>query len=152
MNANQDSLAYAGHLQAEHRAMHQRLRDVQAKLNSVADRPIDEALRQQMLATGEQLLEELVNHFAQEDSGGCLEYAVSRVPALAAEVGDIEAEHPELLAELRRIVEPLRTAKANRLKAADIKQAFDAFVARLLEHEARESRVVERGLNLPIDY
>lgn len=152
MNANQDCMAYAGHLQAEHRAMHQRLREVQAKLNSVADRPIDEALRQQMLATGEQLLEELVAHFAEEDDGGCLEYAVSRVPTLAAEVGDIEAEHPQLLADLRRIVERLRNAAAGELMVADVKQAFDLFVGRLLQHEARESRVVERGLNLPIDY
>ena len=80
-----------------------------------------------------------------------MDYAVSRVPGLAVEVRDLEAEHPQLLADLNRMLTRLRGATPDALDVAEIKQQFDDFVTRMLAHEARESRVVERGFNLPID-
>ncbi len=151
MNANEECVAYAGHLQAEHRAMHRRLRDVQAELDRVEATKIDQAMLDRMIGTGQQLVQELTAHFAEEDGGGCLDYAASRVPGLAPEVTALGAEHPTLLAELNRILKTLRGARGGELDFADIKQQFHAFVAQMLAHEARESRVVERGFNMPID-
>jgi hypothetical protein len=148
MSGNQECIAYAGHLQAEHRELHQRLRALQGELNNVSDVLIDEPLRARMLEIGQQLYQDLANHFQQEESGGCMEYAVSRVPGLAPEVRNLEGEHPLILAQLRRLVAEVRAEDPGSLKVADIKQKFDAFVVNLLSHEARENRVVERGFNM----
>jgi len=151
MNANEDCVAYAGHLQAEHRALHRRLRDLQAELNRADTATISQPMLDRMIETGEQLARELTVHFLEEDRDGCLEYAVSRVPALAGEVTALETEHPALLAELRRMVEMLRNARSDELDFADVKRQFDAFVVRMLAHETRETRVVEKGFNMSLD-
>jgi hypothetical protein len=151
MYENQDCLAYAGHLQAEHRVLHKRLRDLQAELNSVAKPKLDAVMLERMTEVGQQLVDELVSHFREEEEGGCMDYAVSRMPGLALEVRDLEAEHPKLLAGMQRMLAQLRSAQPGELNVADFKQQFDEFVVRMLAHEARESRVVERGFNLPID-
>jgi hemerythrin-like domain-containing protein len=151
MYENQDCLAYAGHLQAEHRVLHKRLRDLQAELNSVTKTKLDAAMLERMTQVGQQLVDELAGHFREEEEGGCMDYAVSRVPGLAVEVRDLEAEHPQLLASMRYMLAQLRLAQPGELSVADFKQQFDAFVVRMLAHEARESRVVERGFNLPFD-
>ena len=151
MNDNQDCVAYAGHLQAEHRHLHHRLRDLQVELNNVNVDRIDGPMLQRMIEGGQQLTDELTSHFAEEQAGGCMDYAVSRVPALGAEVTSLEAEHPVLLRDLNSMLTQLRNARAGELGFAEIKQQFDAFVVRLLSHEARESRVVERGFNMPLD-
>lgn len=151
MNDNQDCVAYAGHLQAEHRRLHHRLRDLQAELNSVSVIKLDGPMLQRMIEVGQQLVDELTSHFAEEEEGGCMDYAVSRVPTLGPEVTALEAEHPALLAELNRMLTQLRNARAGQLSFAEIRQQFDALVVRLLAHEARESRVVERGFNMPLD-
>ncbi len=151
MNANQDCLAYAEHLQAEHRELHQRLRGMQAELNKVQDQLIDESLLPKMREISEQLRQDLTRHFAEEDNEGCMDYAASRMPTLAAEARALENEHPLLLAQLGRLIRDLNGAKPNELSVAAIKQQFDAFVVKLLAHEARENRVVQRGFNMEID-
>jgi hypothetical protein len=151
MNGNQECVAYAGHLQAEHRELHQRLRALQGELNNVSAAAIDEPLRERMLATGLQLYEDLANHFREEESGGCMEYAASRVPGLAAEVQNLEHEHPLILGQLRRLIAEVRAEAPGTLPVAEVKQKFDAFVVSLLSHEARENRVVERGFNMSME-
>jgi len=151
MNANEDCVAYAGHLKAEHRELHQRLRALQSALNQVQAIMIDAPLRERMLQTAEQLRQDLWQHFRQEDADGCLEYAVSLVPGLAPEARALTAEHPGLLVTLDAIIAELRSAQPMELSVAHVKQKFDAFVVQLLSHEARENRVIERGFNLPLD-
>jgi ABC-type phosphate transport system auxiliary subunit len=151
MNGNQECEAYAEHLQAEHRELHQRLRAMQAELNNVADKLIDEALLARMLDGGEQLRSDLMHHFDEEENGGCMEYAVSRVPALSPEARDLEHEHPQIIAQLDRLLMNLRKARPNEMLVAAVKEQFDAIVVRLLAHEARENRLIERGFNMPLD-
>lgn len=151
MNGNQECVAYAEHLQAEHRELHQRLRRMQGELNNVVDQLIDAAMLERMLVAGEQLRADIAHHFTQEENGGCMDYAVSRVPGLAAEARVLECEHPVLLAQLDRLVRELKGARPNELSVAALKQKFDAFVVKLLAHEARENRVVQRGFNMEVD-
>lgn len=151
MNANEDCVAYAGHLKAEHRELHQRLRTLQSALNQVQAILVDEPLRDRMLETALQLRQDLAHHFHQEDTGGCMEYAVSLVPGLGPEARALTAEHPALLITLDAIIAELRSAQPMELSVAHVKQKFDAFVVQLLSHEARENRIIERGFNLPLD-
>jgi hypothetical protein len=123
---------------------------LQGELNNVTDRLLEEPLRARMLEIGQKLYEDLANHFREEESGGCMEYAVSRVPGLASEVSNLEHEHPLILGQLRRLIAEVRVEPAGTLQVADVKQKFDAFVVAILSHEARENRVVERGFNMSL--
>lgn len=151
MNANQDCLAYAEHLQVEHRELHARLRTMQAEMNKVTVELIDGPMLERMRRTGEQLRRDLAHHFAEEDSGGCLDYACSRVPGLTREAQELEREHPQLLTMLDHILDELHAALPYELTISQVKESFDAFVVRLLSHEARENRLVQRGFNLELD-
>ncbi|HTN74248.1 MAG TPA: hemerythrin domain-containing protein [Pirellulaceae bacterium] len=151
MNENQDCLAYAGLLQVEHQALHQRLRSLQAEFNNVAAPRVGAALQRSMLETGTQLRADLAHHFAQEENGGCLDYAASRVPAVAGIARELEHEHPLLLAHLDEMLQELRLAPPDTLYVATIKEKFDALVVKLLAHEERENRIVQRGFNMELD-
>lgn len=151
MNANEDCVVYADHLQAEHRVLHHRLRDLQAALNNANATHVDAAIRERLIDTGQRLSQELKAHFAEEESGGCLEYAVCRVPSLAAEVTALSAEQALLLAELDHLLDDIRNARPSAMMLDEVKRPFDTFVAHILAHEDRESRIVERGFNMPID-
>lgn len=148
MNGHEPCQAYADHLLAEHRQLHSFVRRLQTNLNQLTEKTLDAPLRKRLLAAGESLKEELKRHFAEEEEGGCLDYAVSRVPSLAPEAAALESEHPQLLVELERVLEPLRGDKAGKVTLGDVQNAFNAFVLRLLKHEARENRIVQRGLNV----
>ena len=151
MNDNEPCVAYAEHLQHEHRELHGRLRQLQARLNNVGSDFIDAPLKTQMLETGEQLRLDLVRHFSQEENGGCIDYACSRLPALAPAARALEREHRRLLLELDAVLNLLKNAAPGELAVSDLKHAFDDFVVRLLAHEAREDRVVQRGFNMAWD-
>jgi hypothetical protein len=151
MNAHDDCTAYAEYLQHEHRELHERLRQMQARLNNVGSEHIDAPLKAHMLQCGDQLRLDLVRHFSQEENGGSVDYACSRLPALAPAARALEREHRELLAQLESLLKLLQGAAPGELAVADLKQQFDDFVVRLLAHENRENRLVERGLNLMLD-
>jgi hypothetical protein len=151
MNGNQECVAYAGHLQSEHRELHQRLRQMQAQLNQLPPAVIDAPLRDQLLAVGQKLYDDLARHFREEEGGGCLDYAASRVPSLSGEVRTLEHEHPLILGQLRRLITEVRAAVPGTLEVARLKEKFDHFVVNMLSHEARENRVVERGFNMNLD-
>lgn len=151
MNTNQDCQAYAEHLQHEHRELHQRVRQMQSAVNNIATTRIDSATRARMIEAGQRLWHDLSTHFHEEESEGCLDYACSRVPSLSGEAAALEKEHPGLLEKLESILSVLRNATPDQLSVAEIKSQFDAFVVQLLSHEARENRIVQRGLNLELD-
>jgi hypothetical protein len=150
-NKNEAGLAYAGHLQAEHRELHRRVRALQSEFKAFENAILAAPLRDRLVKLGEDLYDDLAHHFSEEDAGGCMEYAASRAPGLAGEVRALEQEHPALLGQLRNIVTQLQAATPGAARTAEFIAAFDAFFVRLLSHEARENRVVERGLNLVID-
>lgn len=151
MNGDRDCLAYAEHLQAEHRGLHQRLRALQRELGEVTQPYIDRPLLARILEAGRELRKELAHHFAEEENGGCLDYAVSRMPRLAGEAQLVENEHPVLLEELDAMLAHLGLARPGELETATVKEQFDAFVVRMLTHEARENQLVERGFNMAFD-
>jgi hypothetical protein len=146
-------LAYAEHLQLEHRELHGRLRQMQAQLNNLGVERIDDRLRGQILEIGKQLRGDLVRHFSEEENGGCIDYACSRMPTLAAEARAPERAHRKLLSHLDAVLQLLEpaakdAANAEPLTVALLKERFDDFVVRMLAHESRENRLVQRGFNM----
>lgn len=150
MNGYRECLAYAEHIRAEHRELHQRLKALQAIFDEPIGETLDAQLRTRLLDACEKLREDLAHHFQEEEADGCVEYAVSLVPALAAEQADLEREHPRLLEQLDAILHELRHGQTS-LPRADMQRRIDEFTVAMRMHEARENRIIERGFNVILD-
>lgn len=151
MNHLDNCESYSIHLQHEHRKMHTRVRDIEA-LFFQGDKDWETpGLMARLSERLRGLRDDLSHHFAEEDAGGCIEEAVCRRPALSAEAVKLEAEHPELLADLDRLIEYLATAGSSAFSRDEITTNFDEFVKRLLTHEATENRLLQIGLNMNLD-
>lgn len=132
---------YIDHLVAEHRRLHGMLRRIRASLvNSVE--PGGEPSFAEVTRILRGLRDELEHHFAQEESGGCLDEAVSRCPKLSAEARRIEAEHAELLAEIDSLIAQAKTQEPTAWNQVSLQRAFDGLFQRLRAHEKAENELV----------
>jgi len=128
-----------GHILVQHRDLHRLVQTVREALGpprrAGAVRDAARALR-----------DHLAVHFAQEEQGGFMEEAIARIPRLSAAVTHVLRDHPDLLAELDRLIESLPvsdSAAAWAIAASD----FDAFIDHLYAHERNENAVVQEGYN-----
>ncbi|MBI1903447.1 MAG: hemerythrin domain-containing protein, partial [Planctomycetia bacterium] len=128
----------------DHQELNRELRTVQSLLHKETE-PSDVQHAAAAAAELKALRARLARHFTEEEQGGCIEEAVCRQPQLAGRARELEKQHPELLAELDRIIglvdrpQPVPPAALAR---------FDAFLRTLLTHEAEENRIVSQGFNL----
>jgi len=140
-----------GHVLAEHRDLFHLMHSVQSRL-AMAGPPGPES-RADLLESLHHLREHLGDHFAQEELGGFLEEAMTRIPRLSAAVRSIVAQHPALLAELDRVIDQLTIVEKSGEAAAGAKSwsgavhAFEAFAAHMAAHERSENAVVQEGYN-----
>ena len=140
-----------GHLLAEHRDLFHLMHSVQLAF-AMAGQPRPES-RADVLESLHHLREHLGDHFAQEELGGFLEEAMTRMPRLSAAVRSIVAQHPALLAELDRVIDDLTIVEKSGGGAAGAKSwsaavhAFEAFAADMAAHERSENMVVQEGYN-----
>jgi iron-sulfur cluster repair protein YtfE (RIC family) len=141
---------YVTHLLAEHRRLHALLRQVQATIVHSGS-PDRDASPADVVATLRKVRSELEAHFAEEDSGGCLEEAVSRVPRLAAEAERIEAEHPELLFELDRLIAQAQEGGQSIESRLAIEKMFDDLCRQLHAHEAAENALLRQGFGANVN-
>jgi uncharacterized membrane protein YgaE (UPF0421/DUF939 family) len=88
------------------------------------------------------LKDELSRHIENEDQGGCVDEAVTRVPSLSRTAKLIYQESDELKEQLRQVMELVDIG--TRVDAAS---AFREFAANLRLHERHEEKLVEQGLN-----
>lgn len=150
MYENCECRCYVDHLIAEHRRLHKLLRQMRAAIvRSVqidSDPSFDELL--QILA---RLRDELEQHFAQEAAGGCLEEAVSRCPRLAPEAQRIEAEHPQILTDLDRLINEAQTLQPTAQNQVAIQREFDSLYQRLRAHEKAENNVLAQGFGVAVN-
>lgn len=98
-----------------------------------------------------QVREELEHHFAQEEAGGCLEEAVSRCPSLSAEVRRIEAEHPQLLDNVDRLIAQALDCDQSVEKQVDLGRGFDDLCRQLDAHEAAENVLLRKGFGANVN-
>jgi len=134
-----------GHVLVEHRDLFNLMSSVRSAFAAeTASTPDGQAVLLSML---HQLRDHLHDHFAQEEEGGFLEEAVSRMPRLSAAVRSILRQHPGLLAELDSLIDTLGSGIDCTVSWSDANHAFDVFSAHMAAHERSENTVVQEGYN-----
>jgi hypothetical protein len=134
-----------GHVLAEHRDLFNLMQSVRTMF-AAAGSPTPEC-RADVLAALHLLRDHLGDHFAQEERGGFLEEAMSRVPRLSSAVRSIVAQHPALLVELDRVIDELGIVTAGTDSWPRASHAFDEFAKHMTAHERSENAVVQEGYN-----
>lgn len=128
-----------GHLLVQHRDLYRLVQAVRE-----AFEPPRHAGRVRAAACA--LRDHLAIHFAQEEQGGFMEEALSRVPRLSAAVTNVLRDHPVLLAELDRLIESLPVSDSAAAWATATSE-FAAFTGHLHAHERNENAVMQEGYN-----
>lgn len=134
-----------GHLLAEHRDLFNLIQSVRAAFAAPGN-PTP-ACRAMVLEAIRSLRSHLSEHFAREESGGFLEEAVTRIPRLSAAMRSIICQHPDLLAELDRVIAGLECAPDSSAAWEAARKAYGDFACHMTEHERRENAVVQEGYN-----
>ena len=150
-NDSDEFSAYLTHLHAEHRRLQQCLRRIERqwihdefpRLTEIIPRVTEEL---------EILRAELEHHFEEEESGGCLEEAVSRLPRLSQEAIRLEDEHAVLLGHVDQLILNLKSAVAEPVRSADeAKEDFRRFAEQLHAHEAAEKLILEQSFGIEVE-
>jgi iron-sulfur cluster repair protein YtfE (RIC family) len=89
----------------------------------------------------ERLFDHLKQHFAEEELGGVLEEAMSRLPRLCSRVAVVERQHDPLLQQLGQVVERARTCPGSVENWRSIADDFQRFTYALRAHEGAENRI-----------
>src|SRR6188474_315829 len=135
---------YVEHLIAEHRRLHRMLRLARAAIVASGG-PDRDAPGADIVRVLRQVREELEHHFAQEESGGCLDEAVSRCPPLSADARRIEAEHPQLLSSVDRLIAHALDCDQAVEKRVALERGFEDLCRQLDAHEADENVLLRKG-------
>lgn len=145
---NEDFRAYAIHLQHEHRRLGELLTRIKRRWDELHGHRAKAKALSQLVADLEALREELLHHFEEEESGGCMEEAVVRQPSLGHEADRIEREHPQLLSQLDALIERLRGVSHVDESIRRQEVEFDRFAKSLRTHEAAENRILEKSFGV----
>jgi iron-sulfur cluster repair protein YtfE (RIC family) len=147
--SNHDFAAYVTQMRRQHQQLEDQLLRIEQKWSLLREHRAAADFTSQMREQLEGLRTELARHFAEEEEGGSPEEAVSLHPSLNRDVTRLEHEHPELLAELDRLIDRLRpTAQAPTLSAEG---EYRRFADRLRRHEAAENRVLQQGFGVEVE-
>jgi hypothetical protein len=92
-----------------------------------------------------QLLLHLEQHFAEEEAGGILEEAMSRLPRLGPQAAVVERQHMPLLRQLGQIVQRAQGCGDSAEKWRSLADEFGRFAYALRAHEAAENRIAEEA-------
>ena len=147
----EDFLAYATHLREEHHRLGDRLRRVEGQWASLPEQPDAAAAAAQLLEGVKELRAELAHHFEEEESGGCLEEAVTRRPSLSHEATRLEHEHAELLAQLDRLIETLGGPQHSLASLQAREAEFRGLAKQLRAHEAAENHILEECFGIEVE-
>lgn len=144
MNTNDDCRTYVEHLRNEHVHIDRALLELQHLFSQTVDsRESDPvAILLEKLTT---LRDALRKHFREEEEGGCLEEARSRVPCLSEDVHALQAEHAEFLATLDSMITKAEALAAQSATIQELHATFSDFLHRLHKHESEENRVLLFG-------
>ena len=145
MRTHSECGAFVDHLRLEHRHLREAVRGTVVAIEAWR-RANGHAERGEIVFDQLHLLrDQIVNHFREEESGGCMEEAVSRCPSISLDAKAVEAEHPILHAELERIIGRVKSLSLPTETVASIESDFREFAKRLSAHEAAENRILRYG-------
>ena len=144
MRTYDECRCYVDHLISEHRRLHRMLHQAHHAIVG-AHGPDRDASSADVVRVLRQVRDELEHHFAQEEGGGCLDEAVSRCPGLSAESRRIEAEHPQLLAGVDRLIAQALDSDQSVQKRLELEMGFEELRRQLDAHEAAENALLRKG-------
>ncbi|MCA9248754.1 MAG: hemerythrin domain-containing protein [Planctomycetales bacterium] len=151
MDKRDDCLPYVLHMREEHRRLDDLLRHLEHEWPS--EKQQGATLTPRQLAEELRALRTMIRgHFREEDEGGCIDEAVCRAPGLGHEADRLEHEHQELLCEMDEIIRTVESAQAKHTHLRSVQNRFAKFEARLHEHEAAESRLIEQAFGIEVDF
>jgi hemerythrin len=93
----------------------------------------------------QELRTHLQKHFAEEEAGGVLEEAMSRLPRLAHEVAAVERQHAPLLRLINQLAQRAQNGGLTVDQWRSLADGFGRFAYALRAHEAAENRIVEEA-------
>jgi len=129
----QECQAFVEHLRGEHRQIHQAVLDVNRDLHAT-DPPCEPTKTRDDLR---RLRHTLLEHFDEEERGGCLEEAVSCAPHLSSGVAKIENEHASILKLIDQLIK-----RSDDCGVQDYRESFRRFAKILQTHEAAENQIL----------
>jgi len=144
MRTYDECRCYVDHLISEHRRLHRMLHQAHHAIVG-AHGPDRDASSADVVRVLRQVRDELEHHFAQEEGGGCLDEAVSRCPGLSAESRRIEAEHPQLLTGVDRLIAQALDSDQSVQKRLELEIGFEDLRRQIDAHEAAENALLRKG-------
>src|SRR6478672_12547042 len=104
MNEAEDCRPYVEHLQHEHSRLNQLLLEIGHEVTKPGQTIQAADAIDRLAQRFADLRQQLQRHFTEEETGGCLEEAVTRCPSLSEDSKLIVAEHPALDRMLEQLV------------------------------------------------
>jgi hemerythrin len=141
---------YVEHLLAEHRRLHTMLRLARSAILQCGG-PDRDATTADIVRVLQQVRSEMAHHFADEEAGGCLEEAVSRCPRLSAQAERVQAEHPELLRQIDKLIAQALDSRQSLENRIAFEKEFDELCSLLHAHEAAENDLVRQGFGRAVN-
>jgi hypothetical protein len=138
-------------VRADHRTLHERVKAIGEQMAQLRGPVITPTESSQVRAALGDLRQYLVCHFHREETGGCLEEAVVRMPHLAHEMTVVERQHEPLLKQLDALIAELPDGETPLCVWLPTSVHFRAFASDLFAHEAAEEKIMQTGLNEPIE-
>jgi len=131
------------HLQAEHHKLNCTLSGIQHRINDPSGGDAAECLPSQLVVALNALRADLLAHFAEEETDGCLGEAAARCPSAAGQLKAIAADHGELL---RSIDAMIAAVGGDEIDAPLVAEQFQALAGQLHAHETAETRLLQYAL------
>ena len=125
-----------------HRDLHGLVEAVEERIRAAES---DQAAWSELPELLDRLLVHLKQHFAEEESGGVLEEAMSRLPRLCPRVAGVERQHDPLLEQLGQVIQRARTCAGSVENWQSIADDFQRFANALRAHEGAENRIAEEA-------
>jgi hypothetical protein len=141
---------YVNHLIVEHRRLHGMLHSARTSIMQSRG-PDRDASVDDIVHALRRIRSELAQHFAEEDAGGCLDEAVCHCPRLAAEAKRIEAEHPELLSEIDRLIAEALDSEQSVANRISMERDFEQLYRQLCVHEAAENAILRQAFGTNVN-
>jgi hemerythrin HHE cation binding domain-containing protein len=143
--------AYVRHIEAEHRRLDRLIRRVLQAIGSCQECAAG-SWPQPVVAGLAAVRQELAQHFAEEESGGCLEEAVARCPAMSSDTDRVQAEHGGLLGVLDELtLHCQQIQRPTRRDLLAVEHELRAVAHKLRMHEAQENRIMQRAFAICLE-
>ena len=146
----ESSSPYLAASKAEHRALAQLVRNVEAALATAAQQGWKGQCNSHVVEQFVTLRDFIRDHFAQEEEGGYLDEALSHAPRLAPEAARLEHQHPQLLEKISHLCDLARQRQADPSAWPGIQEHAHAALKELLVHEAGENQLVVQAFNVDL--